>query len=47
MIIKTMQMEYGMQDSRSAANVLGADGSVSVFQNSGAFIYQVNHFCKG
>ena len=47
MIIKTMQMEYGMLDSRSAENVLGADGSVSVFQKSGTFIFQVNHFFKG
>ena len=47
MMLKAMPIEYGMQNSRSAANVLGADGHVSVFQKSFSFIFQVDHFFKG
>ena len=47
MIIRMMQMEYGVLDSRSAANALGANGGVSVFQISDVFTFQVNNFFKG
>ena len=34
MMNKTMQMEYGKLDSRSANQILSADGGVSLFQTS-------------
>ena len=46
MILKAMPIEYGMQNSRSAATLLGADGRVSVFQKSLSFIFQVDYFVK-
>lgn len=47
MMFKAMEMEYGMMENRSAADVLGADGCVSVFQKSLSFIFQVNNSFKG
>ena len=44
MFVKSVQMEYGMIDSRSAANLDGASGCVSVFQKSLSFHLQNNSF---
>ena len=44
MFVKSVQMEYGMIDSRSAANLGGASGCVSVFQKSLSFHLQNNSF---
>ena len=46
MFFEMVQMEYGKIDSRSAANLFGASGCVSVFQNSLSFCFQ-NNFFKG
>ncbi len=44
MFFETVQMEYGMIDSRSAATLNGASGCVSVFQKSFHFHLQNNSF---
>ncbi len=46
MMHETIRMEYGILDSRSAANLHGADGRVSVFQKSLSFIFPTYHFFK-
>lgn len=47
MMFKAMEMEYGMMENRSTADVVGADGYVSIFQKSLSFIFQVNNSFKG
>ncbi len=47
MIYTMVQMEYGMQDRRSAARNGGASGRVSVFQKSFCPILPINNFLKG
>jgi hypothetical protein len=44
MFFETVQMEYGMFDSRSAADLNGASGCVSAFQKSVYFHLQNNSF---
>ena len=44
MFVKSVQMEYGMIDSRSAANLGSASGCVSAFQKSLSFHLQKNSF---
>ncbi len=44
MVFETVQMEYGMIDSRSAANLGSAIGCVSAFQKSLPFHLQNNSF---
>ena len=44
MFVKSVQMEYGMIDSRSAANLGSASGCVSAFQKFLSFHLQNNSF---
>jgi len=47
MMKQTMQMEYGMLNSRSVDQLLSADGSVSVFQKSFSLIFSMNNSFQG
>jgi hypothetical protein len=47
MVKQTMQMEYGMLNSRSVDQMLSADGGVSVFQKSFSFIFSINNSFQG